>query len=1060
MSSGLAVNEKRFIIFAAYMFCQKTIYPKQLKSMFRIVLALLLTACVSITAQSQVTFISSGAQVMPGDSVEVDITVDDFINIVSIQYSINYDSLVMRYRRVKNKNNTVNVNIGDPRDPGVYEGQLTQTWNDPGFNPQTLPNGTRLYTLVFDVVGEECDSTFVRFTDDPLDIEILDPNLDEVPMEKSEGVVKIPGADCSGGGGEGFKLIASEETVSENGNVCVKISVEGFTDIENMQFSINYDPSVLMLDNDPFRNLNLEHLSQGSLNSPSAGEITVVWFDFNGEGVSVPDGTVIFEICFKAVGNDGQMTDISFTSNPLEIEVSDVDGDLEVTICDGKVTIGEVQDPLKFIFPEVEVMMGETLCVDVVVENFECVETMQFGIQFDASKFRFTGLGSVNNIRGFSGASINESPAGTLNVIWFDPNGEGVTLADGSVAFQLCFEAIGDCDMMSSIDLVAGGTPPLIEISTCNGDVDVDYMAGKMTITCDNCLPINIALSALQSVQCYGECTGSIRVTATGGDGVNYTYQWSGPNGPHPNSNSLTGLCAGDYFVTVTSCTEMMTRGPITVAEPDSIFLSINSLMHETSQCGDGAVSVQASGGTGQLTYLWLDDNSNSPDRTGLSGGMYTVRVTDQANCTNEFTITINGPGPLMIADALKQDITCADTCDGSVTLLITGGCEPRTVSWTGPNNFTSDQESISELCDGGEYSVTITDAKGAMVTSSFTIVKPDPIVITIISITPSDMGNNGAADISVSGGTVSGDYLYTWRNMNGLIVGMNQDISGLPPGLYTVCVIDDNGCEVCIEVPIGDSPITGTIETSNTQGGTNISCKEECDGTITITMSNGTEPYTYSWSDNGPNSPEREDLCAMTYSVTVEDADGNTWVSGDIVLTEPAEALTIVSIDSIRCARDGANASYEVVISGGTPPYAVTWCNGETGTTATGLAAGDCNVMVIDANGCPVFKTFPVCGDGPPRPCYEGRKVITPNGDGLNETFEITCIYDHPNTLLIFDRQGELVWEQDNYDNTWSGVDLNGDDVTEGGYLWALRVKPANGTERIIKGSVTVIRY
>ena len=90
---------------------------------------------------------------------------------------------------------------------------------------------------------------------------------------------------------------------------------------------------------------------------------------------------------------------------------------------------------------------------------------------------------------------------------------------------------------------------------------------------------------------------------------------------------------------------------------------------------------------------------------------------------------------------------------------------------------------------------------------------------------------------------------------------------------------------------------------------------------------------------------------------------------------------------------------------------------------------------------------------------CYNGSPVLTPNGDGANDNFIISCLVNNNNTLYIYDRFGRTVYEQANYDNTWNGVNNQGDELPENGYMWVLELITDDGVREVYKGSLTIIR-
>ena len=89
----------------------------------------------------------------------------------------------------------------------------------------------------------------------------------------------------------------------------------------------------------------------------------------------------------------------------------------------------------------------------------------------------------------------------------------------------------------------------------------------------------------------------------------------------------------------------------------------------------------------------------------------------------------------------------------------------------------------------------------------------------------------------------------------------------------------------------------------------------------------------------------------------------------------------------------------------------------------------------------------------------FSGIGAITPNGDGKNDRLLITCASTTVNKFSVFNRWGQLVYEESNYKNGWEGIDKHGTTLPDGGYYWILEVKETNGSTQVYKGSVSIIR-
>src|SRR5207253_1246988 len=116
--------------------------------------------------------------------------------------------------------------------------------------------------------------------------------------------------------------------------------------------------------------------------------------------------------------------------------------------------------------------------------------------------------------------------------------------------------------------------------------------------------------------------------------------------------------------------------------------------------------------------------------------------------------------------------------------------------------------------------------------------------------------GNNGAIDLSVAGGTPP--YSYNWSNS-----ATTQDLSNLSAGNYTVTATDANGCTILNSAISITQPAAALDASAGST--TNVSCYGGNNGSINLTVSGGTSPYSYNWS-NGATTQNTNSLSAGTY--------------------------------------------------------------------------------------------------------------------------------------------------------------------------------------------------
>jgi gliding motility-associated-like protein len=223
----------------------------------------------------------------------------------------------------------------------------------------------------------------------------------------------------------------------------------------------------------------------------------------------------------------------------------------------------------------------------------------------------------------------------------------------------------------------------------------------------------------------------------------------------------------------------------------------------------------------------------------------------------------------------------------------------------------------------------------------------------------------------------------------------------------------------------------------------------------LNAVVTGATPPVSFIWS-TGATTQTLQNLCAGIYSVTVTDATGTTASLSRTITSPPELGFTAIKTDPTDASsRDG---SISIIPFGGSGQYTYQWVGPVTGNTASmnNLPFGTYFITVKDVNGCEFTDAVELKLNGVP--CYAASKIITPNDDGKNDFFIIQCIFDDPNHLSIFNRNGGLVYETDNYANNWTGVDGDGEPLPDGGYLWVLEVENQNGP-RVLKGTVNVLR-
>jgi gliding motility-associated-like protein len=563
--------------------------------------------------------------------------------------------------------------------------------------------------------------------------------------------------------------------------------------------------------------------------------------------------------------------------------------------------------------------------------------------------------------------NISGLAAGTYTLTVTDANGCSTSMNKtvtqptaalaATVASSQNVNCFGGNNASINVSVTGGTTPYAYNWSNGASTQNINALsAGNYTVTvtdANNCTTtlsqtitqpaqaLAVSVAASQNVNCFGGNNASITLTTTGGTAP-YSYNWS--NGA--TSQNISGLASGTYTVTVTDANGCVSNTSHTISQPSQALSGVIAAFQNVScyNISNGSITANANGGTPNYTYQW-NNGATTPTINGLASGTYTVTITDANGCTTQLNKTISQPSSaLNVTVASSSNVSCFGQSNGSINLSVTGGTSPYTFSW---NNGETTQN-ISGLITG-TYTVSVADANGCTTTQSVTISQPSQALNASIASSQNVNcfgGNNASIALTVNGGT--GPYTYNWSNG-----ATTQNISSLTSGTYSVTVTDANGCTVSLNKTI-TQPIAALNATVT--GTQNATCYGFNNGSITVTVSGGTSPYSYAWS-NGATSQNLTNVAAGTYSVTITDANGCTSQLNGMVISQPSASLAS-SINTVDVLCHGQNTgSITTTASGGTAPYTYLWNTGATTSGLNNIAAGTYSVSITDAQGCTVAQ-------------------------------------------------------------------------------------------------------
>jgi large repetitive protein len=686
---------------------------------------------------------------------------------------------------------------------------------------------------------------------------------------------------------------SSSHTVPANSSICVGVTADNFTGIESAKWDMQWNQAVLRYESLTKLNttLGINNTHFTTTQAVSNGRLSFAWTTTPAK--TVPTGDTLYKVCFTAIGAASTSTSVQTLTAGAEVLKNSSGSSTSIGIVpqNGSVSIAGVAPP-----------PTGNLTISGSVENANVGDTACVRIyakNFKEIAFMTWSMRFDSTKLSFVKARTRSAQIGTDTLIIPNP-----ALAPNYTSLP------------NNLFTYRQASPVLTGSLRFFGDLSAN--ADGVTLLADSTLIYDVCFKVLGGV-------GTTAFVNFVGDPLK--IQVLDKN--FPGSPAITPTFLGGSVVIGASTPAIVATGNVT---------NVNCNGGTT-----GGVVLTVSGGTGAYTYSWTGPSgftATTKDIATRGVGAYVVTISSGAATPSVQNFTITEPSAALTTTKVVTNVNCGQTT-GSVVLTPAGGTAPYTYTW-------SSSETTKDITSkgAGTYTVTITDAKTCTkieisdITNTASTLASSKVITNVNCFA----GATGSIVLTATGGATP--YIYTWSSGE-----TTKDVTGKVAGTYTVTITDANTCK---KTETGDiTQPSAALGSSKVI--TNVNCFSQATGSVVLTVTGGTAPYTYLWS-SGETTKDLSNKAAGTYNVTITDAKScSKTETADI--TQPTAAVSATNaVTNIKC-HGGNDGAIALTVSGGTPNYTYSWAGPSGFTAATKdiatLLIGGYSVTITDSKNC-----------------------------------------------------------------------------------------------------------
>jgi gliding motility-associated-like protein len=706
-------------------------------------------------------------------------------------------------------------------------------------------------------------------------------------------------------------VISASDTSGMQGSiVCVDFPVQNFDNIQSLQFSIHFDPTVMTPQCPPPGNIiNIPGLGPSNFNclEINEGHIKMIWLDpDNGTtcGVSLPDGVNIFSLCFELTGQPGTVSPIYIAGTQLPIEYtqipdcSDPDTFIErnnTTIAIGRVTI---------------------LCGSLSVYDGKC-----------------------DSAPGQNNGSLNFYPCGGRAPFSYSINGGAYT---GTIT--------GERETTIVSDLPPGTYT--VTITDANGDTASGNM---ISIGESQSIIVNALIT---QPTCYDRSNGVIEILNISGGTAPYTTIWDNFNFDNPEYRRLSN---GNYGLTITDASGCKLEETFAVTR-DTIKANAQIISDATCPGStDGIIQLTATGGN-PYSGNEYSFNFRPPTDTFIVAdapeGWFYYTVTDSSipSCRSDVDSILVRTQTNITTLPEIDNISCYGNVDGRIFLTGMGSSlfnftllDKNGLNLGGSCRSNNTTMECFNLPKDTFYMVTTDRIIGCVKIDTIEIEEPDSLQIGFTSFDPTCRGSDGSIEINALGGTTGSDYTVTWSDGGSGLSRVN-----LAGGTYDITVADDNGCSKLLNIQLSP-PVLIQIDATVAQP---VQCNDGNDGELSVEVVTSGN-YVFRWTLGGDTISTDQRPTGLSpggYEIIVRDTILDCQARDSVYLNNPAGIELSANYSLPLCPfPEYTTGSIGVVAAGGSGNYTYLWDNNSTNSVRASIASGTYGVTVTDNMGCSV---------------------------------------------------------------------------------------------------------